>query len=71
MSGYEIINKIGAGTYGVVYEAIDKETKEKVAIKKIRLSQNDDGVPSTAIREICLLKSLRHPNIVSLNTVIY
>lgn len=38
LSRYEILNKIGAGTYGVVYEAVDKETQDKVAIKKIRLS---------------------------------
>ncbi len=35
-----------------------------VALKKIRLEKEDDGVPSTAIREISLLKGLKHPNIV-------
>lgn len=37
-----------------------------VAMKKIRLEQDDDGVPSTALREISLLKELSHPNIVRL-----
>tara|TARA_B110001450_G_C17191128_1_gene307405 strand:+ start:57 stop:227 length:171 start_codon:yes stop_codon:yes gene_type:complete len=55
---------LGEGTYGVVYRAVDLETGENVAIKKIRLEKEDDGVPSTAIREISLLKNLRHPNVV-------
>jgi len=35
-----------------------------VALKKIRLEQEEEGVPSTAIREISLLKELDHPNVV-------
>ena len=35
-----------------------------VALKKIKLEKEDDGVPSTAIREISLLKGIRHPNVV-------
>src|ERR1044072_7742205 len=58
------LEKLGEGTYGVVYKAQDKVTGEFVALKKIRLEKEDDGVPSTAIREISLLKSLKHPNIV-------
>jgi len=42
-----------------------------VAIKKIRLEKEDDGVPSTAIREISLLKNLRHPNVVELKEVLF
>ena len=48
----------------MVYKAKNTETGEIVAIKKIRLEKEDDGVPSTAIREISLLKNLKHPNIV-------
>ena len=61
---YERLEKLGEGTYGVVYKGKHKETGELVAIKKIRLEKEDDGVPSTAIREISLLKNLKHPNIV-------
>ena len=39
-------------------------------MKKIRLENEDDGVPSTAIREISLLKELQHPNIVCLEDVL-
>lgn len=61
---YKRLEKLGEGTYGVVYKAINLETGETVAIKKIRLEKEDDGVPSTAIREISLLKNLKHPNVV-------
>ncbi len=54
-----------AGTYGVVYKAKDKHTGDFVALKKIRLEGEDEGVPSTALREISLLKELQHPNVVS------
>lgn len=37
---------------------------EIVALKKIRLNSREEGIPSTAIREIALLKELHHPNIV-------
>lgn len=61
---YTKIEKIGEGTYGVVYKARNKVTGQLVALKKIRLENQEEGVPSTAIREISLLKELKHPNIV-------
>ncbi|KAJ8939728.1 hypothetical protein NQ314_011014 [Rhamnusium bicolor] len=69
MDDFLKIEKIGEGTYGVVYKGKNKKTGELVAMKKIRLESEDEGVPSTAIREISLLKELRHPNIVSLEDV--
>jgi len=69
---YEKVEKIGEGTYGVVYKARDKVTNETIALKKIRLEQEDEGVPSTAIREISLLKEMQHSNIVKydVNTIV-
>lgn len=75
MDRYQKMDKLGEGTYGIVYKAKDLWTGEVrlafldltlqiVALKKIRLEKEDDGVPSTAIREISLLKGLKHPNIV-------
>ena len=64
MLQYEKVEKIGEGTYGVVYKARDRTTNETIALKKIRLEQEDEGVPSTAIREISLLKEMQHGNIV-------
>ena len=54
-----------SGTYGVVYKGKNKKTGRLVALKKIRLESEDEGVPSTAIREISLLKELQHANIVA------
>jgi cyclin-dependent kinase len=64
MDKYQKLEKIGEGTYGVVYKARDTTTGELFALKKIRLEAADEGIPSTAIREISLLKELQHPNIV-------
>lgn len=47
------------------------ETKQLVALKKIRLDNEAEGVPVTAVREISLLKELRHPNIVRLHDVVH
>jgi len=68
---YEKLEKIGEGTYGVVYKARDVETQQIFALKKIRLESEDEGIPSTAIREIALLKELQHPNIVRLVNVLH
>ncbi|KAK3927301.1 Cyclin-dependent kinase 1 [Frankliniella fusca] len=66
LADYLKIEKIGEGTYGVVYKGRNKITGQVVAMKKIRLESEDEGIPSTAIREISLLKELDHPNIVRL-----
>jgi len=68
---YQKITKIGEGTYGVVYKAKDLQTSEIIALKKIRLENADEGVPSTAIREISLIKECDHPNIVKLKNVLF
>jgi serine/threonine protein kinase len=52
------------GTYGIVYKVCHRPTSQIYALKKIRLEGEDDGVPATAIREISILKELRHQNIV-------
>lgn len=68
---YEKVEKIGEGTYGVVYKARDRATGATIALKKIRLEQEEEGVPSTAIREISLLKELQHANVVRLQDVVH
>lgn len=69
LANYTKLEKLGEGTYGVVYKAKDNTTGEFYALKKIRLEVEDEGVPSTALREISLLKELHHKNIVDLKDV--
>jgi len=72
LSMYRKEVKVGEGTYGKVYKAVHKETGAVVALKKIRLETEDEGVPPTAIREIAALKELsNHDNIVRLHEVIH
>ncbi|BCS23769.1 cyclin-dependent kinase [Aspergillus puulaauensis] len=72
MDNYQKIEKIGEGTYGVVYKARELNHPNRVvALKKIRLEAEDEGVPSTAIREISLLKEMKHPNVVRLFNIVY
>ncbi|KAK0255536.1 Cyclin-dependent kinase catalytic subunit [Friedmanniomyces endolithicus] len=73
MENYQKMEKIGEGTYGVVYKARDLTTPDQriVALKKIRLEAEDEGVPSTAIREISLLKEMNDVNIVRLLNIVH
>ena len=68
---YTKTSKLGEGTYGVVYKAKDQKGQEIYALKKIRLQAEEEGIPSTAIREISLLKELNHINIVKLYDVMH
>lgn len=60
---------VGSGTYGKVYKGVHVYTGRMVALKKIRMEGERDGFPVTAIREIKLLQSLNHVNIVALQEV--
>ncbi|KAI0667509.1 Pkinase-domain-containing protein [Trametes maxima] len=71
MERYSKIEKVGECTYGVVYKARDINTNRVVALKKIRLEAEDEGVPSTAIREISLLKELKDDNVVRLLDIVH
>ncbi|KAM0230364.1 hypothetical protein ACHAPO_009359 [Fusarium lateritium] len=72
MDNYQRIEKVGEGTYGVVYKARDLGHSGRiVALKKIRLETEDEGVPSTAIREISVLRELNHANVVSLLNIVH
>lgn len=64
LSRYEKLEKIGNGTYGEVYKAKDLQTNEIVAMKKMVLGLEHEGVPSTAIREISLLREIQSKQIV-------
>ncbi|XP_029009128.1 cyclin-dependent kinase 10 [Betta splendens] len=67
---FEKLNRIGEGTYGIVYRARDTKSDEIVALKKVRMDNEKDGIPISSLREITLLLRLRHPNIVELKEVV-
>lgn len=65
MQNFTKEEKLGEGTYGIVTRAYDKKRGKIVALKKLKLDNCDDeGVPSTTIREIAILQKLKHNNII-------
>ncbi|XP_018568282.1 cyclin-dependent kinase 12 isoform X3 [Anoplophora glabripennis] len=67
---FEVIAQIGEGTYGQVYKAKDVHANELVALKKVRLENEKEGFPITAVREIKILRQLNHKNIVNLREIV-
>merc|ERR1719326_849374 len=67
---FEKIEQVGEGTYGQVYKARNKETGEVVALKRVRMDNEKEGFPITAIREIKILKILNHKNVVRLKEIV-
>jgi serine/threonine protein kinase len=63
---YTYKETLGKGTYGTVVRAVCKSTKKEIAIKKIKLDVESEGIPATTLREISILKHYVHPNIVKL-----
>ena len=53
-----------------VYLSSDKQTGENVAVKKVLITTGKEGFPQTAVREIKLLASLRHENIIRLKEIV-
>ena len=66
MNKYEVLGVVGEGAYGVVLKCRNKETQSVVARKKFKESEDDDVVRKTTMREVKILRMLRHPSIVSL-----
>uniref|UniRef100_A0A915EYH6 cyclin-dependent kinase n=1 Tax=Echinococcus canadensis TaxID=519352 RepID=A0A915EYH6_9CEST len=65
---------IGSGTYGTVFQARDKFTGERFAIKQILIDNFDNGIPASTMREIGVLIELNqfnHPNIVEIHEIIH
>ncbi|GBG93426.1 hypothetical protein CBR_g69736 [Chara braunii] len=71
LEDYELVGKIGEGTYGLVYLARNKDKSKggQTALKKFKQSKEGDGVSPTAIREIMLLRECQHENVVKLVNV--
>jgi cell division cycle 2-like protein len=67
---YERLNQIEEGSYGVVFRARDKQTGDIVALKKLKLDEEKNGFPITALREVNALMSCRHENVVGIREVV-
>jgi len=64
MNKYEVLGVVGEGAYGVVLKCRNKETNEIVAIKKFKESDDDENVKKATLREVKILRMLRHDNVV-------
>lgn len=69
VTDFEKLNRVGEGTYGIVYRARDTKTNEIVALKRVRMEREKDGLPISTLREINLLINLRHENVVQMREV--
>merc|ERR1719219_2733924 len=77
---YEIVDKVGEGTYGEVFKSVFKsefvkngnsgQNGELLALKKVRLENEKEGFPITAVREIKILRQLKHKNIINLREIV-
>ena len=61
-----VLGLVGEGAYGVVLKCRNKQTGETVAVKKFKESDDDANVRKTTLREVKVLRALKHENIVSL-----
>jgi mitogen-activated protein kinase 15 len=68
---YEILQKLGKGAYGIVWKAVDKKTRETVALKKIFDAFQNATDAQRTFREIMFLQELNgHENIIKLLNVL-
>ncbi|KAL2931393.1 Mitogen-activated protein kinase 7, partial [Bienertia sinuspersici] len=68
-SKYVPINALGKGSYGVVCSCVNTETNKKVAIKKINNIFENQVNASRTLRELIILRSVRHENVIALKDV--
>jgi hypothetical protein len=67
---FEFLGLVGQGAYGKVFKARERTTGALVALKKIKSEHAQDGFPVTGLREVKLLQSLKHDNVVTLREMI-
>lgn len=71
-SRYEQLEVIGSGVFGMVTKAQVRGTGEVVAIKRLHVdSEQGDGISSTVLREVTLLRGFNHPNITQLKQIAF
>ena len=70
LDDYVKIEKIGEGSYGVVFKGRHKMRGDIVAMKKVKIDAEDEGIPATSVREISMLRDIQHQNIVQLKDIL-
>lgn len=63
MEHFNVLDKIGNGTYGTVYVCERKYNKQKIVVKTIVVDSDKEQLEA-AKNEVTILKSLKHPNII-------
>uniref|UniRef100_A0A2K5DTC8 Cell division protein kinase 5 n=1 Tax=Aotus nancymaae TaxID=37293 RepID=A0A2K5DTC8_AOTNA len=71
MQKYKKLEKIGEGTCWTLFKAKNRGTCEIVGLKWVRLDDDAEDVPSSALREFCLLKELKHKNVIRLHDILH
>lgn len=72
ISNFEFLSVIGKGSYGIVYKAFDRKEQTYVAIKKIKqICDVNLGISKSILREVTILKNIKHSNIIELKYVFY
>mmetsp|Transcript_21710 Transcript_21710/g.69922 ORF Transcript_21710/g.69922 Transcript_21710/m.69922 type:complete len:502 (+) Transcript_21710:17-1522(+) len=66
---FELKRRIGKGSYGTVYDAVDKLDKERIAIKCIERVFNTNTDALRTLRELSILRQCRHPNILHIKHI--
>jgi cell division cycle 2-like protein len=70
VDAYDRISHIDEGSFGIVWKAKSKETGNLVALKQVKFPPENDGFPMACLREINVLMSLSHPNILRVSEMV-
>lgn len=66
---YRLVEKIGEGTFGTVFKAVDQRSNKLVALKKVKIRKADDGLPKEFLREVESLKYVSNENVIKIREV--
>ncbi|PVH20363.1 hypothetical protein CXQ85_002150 [Candidozyma haemuli] len=65
LHSYEMMEKLGDGAFSVVFKARHRESGRHVAIKVLRKYQMDNAQKQAVLKEVIIMRQLKHPNIVN------
>ena len=70
VDNFKRLNEIAEGTFGKVWRALDINTKRVMALKQVKMEEEKEGFPLTALREVDVLMNLTHENIVDVKEIV-